>query len=101
MSAAQLYRFTSAGRLVAAGFGESVEQFHRHRILEGTVLGMPLQGEREGRRVGNAEGLDLAVVGDRFEPRPRRQLIDGLIDGVDRWLSARPGVRTGKGGLPW
>ena len=48
------------------------------RILERPVLGMPLQRQREGRRVGHAEGLDLAVVGDRLEPGARRQAIDAL-----------------------
>ena len=66
----------------AAGGGESVEQLHRHRILERPVLGVPLQRQREGRRIGNAESLDLAVLGDGFETRARRQAIDAL--GVQR-----------------
>ena len=46
---------------------------------------MPLQGEREGGRIGHAEGLDLAVIGDRFEARARRQLINALgVQRIDR-----------------
>ena len=46
------------------------------------MLGVPLQRQREGRRIGDAESLDLAVLGDGFETRARRQAIDAL--GVQR-----------------
>ena len=40
--------------------------------------GCHCSGQREGRRIGHAEGLDLAIVGDGFEPGARRQAIDAL-----------------------
>ena len=46
------------------------------------MLGMPLQRQREGRRIGHAERLDLTVVGRGLEPGARRQTVDAL--GVQR-----------------
>ena len=40
------------------------------------MLGMPLQGQGESRRIGHAERLDLAVVGDGLETGARRQPVD-------------------------
>ena len=46
------------------------------------MLGMPLQCQRKGRRIGHAERLHLTVLGKGLEPRARRQSIDAL--GVQR-----------------
>ena len=43
------------------------------------MLGMPLQRQREGRRIGDAESLDLTVLGDGLETGARRQAIDALL----------------------
>src|SRR5581483_813503 len=63
---------------------ERLEQRAVHRVLLGIVFRMPLHAQGEARSVGDADGLDGAVIGHPLHHDPAARFEDALaVKGID------------------